>query len=1127
MTASSPQPMLLLEKFENFVKHQPNKVAFSFLDHEAEITTSFTYMELYSKSITLSKHLSTVLHLKVGDRAMLVFPPSLDFMVTFLACLMCGVIAVPVFPPDPFQAKRDISIFSSIMYSSGANVALTSSQYRRALSMADMKSNVLSTVSGSTSKDPQIQLLSAIKWESVDEIILTAGIVTLGGMRATNGSELAFLQYTSGSTSEPKGVMISHANLSHNLSLIITGLSAVEDTVVVSWLPQYHDMGLIGSYLGILYCGGSGYYISPMTFIKNPVCWIRAISKYQGTHMQAPNFAYSLTAKKFLMAQKKSSSVAANERIDLSSVRHMINAAEPVDRSSIDTFYAVFEPYGLKRGVVYPTYGLAEHTVYVCSNGSQWLTVHKQALEQDKVVIVDGSKETPSVTLAGCGRPIDSKGVTVKIVSVKESVELPEDAVGEIWIDSPSKARGYWSLPEKSVEDFEAKILNDSSGRVYLRTGDLGFLHNNELFICGRLKDLIIIRGKNFYPHDIEKSAENLSFPNNALEIRKGCSAAFGITVLGCEVVLYVAELSDQSMLALESVPLAQQQSLCEQFVAQLRAEIFQLHNVMLGFIGLLLPRKITKTSSGKIARQWVKKAYLEGSMQYMHAWSNMDNITLDDSNQSTQLSPENIAPDVKEADKIDPTGLPISFLIEDLKVIIAKCLEVSSDTVRTDVPISMLGIHSAQGILLQAYLDNRYSIALPDAMLFEIDATITSLAKSFSLGGQFWHRPVMINMLDVFNAEVQRNGADNRDFYIRALSTIVKNITGSRKKKSSNMKTVLSPQWFKEHQLKAHIDTLRFPDGCARVVLPITFSQQLVYFFYALVMYGVFFWVPILIGSLFYCLSLHVATMTTLGILAFVYLPNYEEWPPAFRTHRASGLLARYFSYRTIIEAPTSDYENLPSIYAFGPHGVFGLAPTFQAIMNGLVVGEEMHFLAAPAAFYVPFYNMLLAMMGFKSVDRSTFTKLLKSGRSVGVLPGGIAEMFAISKDEEVLMVQNRKGFIKIALQTGAQIVPCYCFGNTQTFSSGSTQWLASLSRILRMSFIVFWGRFGLPIPHRTPLLTVLGRPISCPKMDKSEPSAEMINEYHELYLRETRRIYDTYKNTYNWETKNLIFRR
>ncbi len=370
-------------------------------------------------------------------------------------------------------------------------------------------------------------------------------------------NDLAFLQYTSGSTSAPKGVMISHHNLADNLTKITNELKAVDDTVVVSWLPQYHDMGLIGSYLGVLYCGGSGYYLSPLTFLQRPAIWIEAISRFRGTHLQAPNFAFKLTSRKF-----DPSKYLDSNKLDLSSVRHIINAAEPVTEDSIESFFEKFVPFGLKKEVMFPTYGLAEHTVFVCSGGKQRLTVSKKYLEIDgEVIEVDETEMLNDGTskMIGCGYP-SKQGVDVKIVSTETFKALEEDKVGEIWVRSDSKAGGYYMKPEISKAEFAAEIDGNPEkedaeestefdvSKGYLRTGDLGFIHNDELFICGRLKDLIIIGGRNYYPQDIEATAEATSSV-----IRPGCSAAFTVNPInGSEeevgLVLEVRDVPDEEV---------------------------------------------------------------------------------------------------------------------------------------------------------------------------------------------------------------------------------------------------------------------------------------------------------------------------------------------------------------------------------------------------------------------------------------------------------------------------------------------------------------------------------------------------------------------------------------------------
>lgn len=380
-------------------------------------------------------------------------------------------------------------------------------------------------------KNKAVSWPESLNWISIDAIKGKSNKTSAVLPAEPIASDLAFLQFTSGSTSLPKGVMITHGNLGDNLFKITSELEADQKTIVVSWLPQYHDMGLIGSLLGILYCGGRGYYMSPLTYLQRPSMWIEAISKYRGTHIQAPNFAFKLTARKFNATNYANSETT----LDLSCVKHMINAAEPVTEESIDAFCDAFCPLGFNKNVIYPTYGLAEHTVFVCSGGKQRLTLSKQALEIDGVVKETSAAGNEEISrLIGCGYPA-KQNVDVKIVDIETFNALNEDKVGEIWIRSDSKAAGYYKKSFETKRDFCAMIGDNSvqSDSVnnsedvdtsvgYLRSGDLGFLHGGELFVCGRIKDLIIVGGRNYYPQDIEATAE----ASNAI-IRPGCSAAF------------------------------------------------------------------------------------------------------------------------------------------------------------------------------------------------------------------------------------------------------------------------------------------------------------------------------------------------------------------------------------------------------------------------------------------------------------------------------------------------------------------------------------------------------------------------------------------------------------------------
>jgi len=413
-------------------------------------------------------------------------------------------------------------------------------------------------------------------------------------------------------------------------------------------------MGLIGSYLGLLYCGGAGYYMSPLTFVQRPVMWVEVVSRFKATHLQAPNFAFKLTARKFdsrlyraTNGTLNNSSVDANGSsanggksvkqkpiLNLSSVKHIINAAEPVTEGGIRSFVDTFGPFGLPPDVIFPTYGLAEHTVFVCSGGIQRLTVDKRALEAEGMVVQcekdDGGADSGGgwSRLIGCGYP-EKQNVDVRIVEPESRREMGEDQVGEIWIRSPSKAAGYYNRPEDSRKEFCAQIAvegdaeeeNDDNGDFdvtegYLRSGDLGFLHQKELFVCGRIKDLIIVGGRNYYPQDVEATAESCA----SKMVRPGCSAAFTVDPMigggkdGEEVAM---------VLELKEVPAAKDvEPVCSKLVESLRSAIMKEHSLSLSHIVLLPPRTVKKTSSGKIARAWCRKAFLTNTFISVYSQS-------------------------------------------------------------------------------------------------------------------------------------------------------------------------------------------------------------------------------------------------------------------------------------------------------------------------------------------------------------------------------------------------------------------------------------------------------------------------------------------------------------------------
>lgn len=529
--------------------------------------------------------------------------------------------------------------------------------------------------------------------------------------------DLAFLQYTSGSTSQPKGVMITHGNLGHNLTIITKELVALEDAVCVSWLPQYHDMGLIGSYLGILYCGGSGYYMSPLSFLQRPMLWIEAVSKHRATHLQAPNFAFKLTSRKF------QASNYVNNPLNLSSVRHIINAAEPVDEESIESFEKSFGPSGLGN-VIFPTYGLAEHTVFVCSGGKQRISVLKEKLEVDGEVVLSDVKEANDGTLSrlvGCGFPA-RQGVDVRIVDRETCEALPFDRVGEIWVESPSKAAGYFRKGPETKEDFQARLNGaDSSDKTFLRTGDLGFIHNDEVFICGRLKDLIILAGRNYYPQDIEATAEATSDL-----LRPGCSAAFTIdpTHEGGEEVALVMELR-------EVPPANEAEVVCNKLADQIRVAINQEHSLGISQLVFLRTKTVPKTTSGKIARAWCRKGFLGGTLQVVFKKSFKDQTSNFEIEQPEHSAP-NRALSKEEIEALRASSKDEIF--DKLRTDVARMGQLPPDAIDKDTALITI-LDSLTISQFKGRLESGYGVQISDEYLFGESTTLIKLVEVVKLG--------------------------------------------------------------------------------------------------------------------------------------------------------------------------------------------------------------------------------------------------------------------------------------------------------------------------------------------------------------------------------------------------------
>jgi proline-specific peptidase len=509
-------------------------------DGEGEEAT-LSYRELDRRARAIGARLQAAG--AAGERALLLYPPGLDFIAAFFGCLYAGAVAVPAYPP---RAGRTQPRLRSIVGDARPRVVLTTAAV--AAKAEDLREQI-----------PELASAAWIATESLD-----GGLAEGWTPPRVEPETLAFLQYTSGSTAAPKGVMVTHGNLLHNERMIGAAFGMDEESVVVGWLPLYHDMGLIGNVLQPLHAGGRCVLMSPVSFLQRPMRWLEAISRYRGTVSGGPNFAYELCARK--------ASPEALAGLDLSSWRVAYNGAEPVRASTLERFAAVFAPSGFKKEAFYPCYGLAEATLFVTGG-------HGSRVERERV---------------SCGRVW--MGQRLVVADPETGAERGAGEEGEVWISGPSVARGYWENPEGTARDFNAFLATGEG--PFLRTGDLGFLAGGELYVTGRLKDLIILRGRNHYPQDVELTAERAH-----ADLHPGGGAAFSVEVGVEERLVIVHEVARHRKDGIEAIAEA------------VRGAVAAEHEVQVQEVVLIRQAGLPKTSSGKVQRRLCRELYLKGEL--------------------------------------------------------------------------------------------------------------------------------------------------------------------------------------------------------------------------------------------------------------------------------------------------------------------------------------------------------------------------------------------------------------------------------------------------------------------------------------------------------------------------------
>ena len=553
---------------------QPHRMAYTFLFGGKPENETLTYGQLDRQARNIAAHLQQIR--AQGERVLLLYPPGLPYVAAFFGCLYAGTIAVPTYPPDPYRLRQTLPRFQAILQDARPIAALTTA-------------TLLNDAQPLLDAHPALR---AIHWLATDT--LENDLAPRWQQPPADEDTLAFLQYTSGSTAAPKGVMVSHGNLLHNLADMQHVFQLSEQSTSLTWLPHIHDMGLIDGILQPLFSGCPGYLMSPLMFIQRPLRWLQAITEFRVDHSGGPNFGYELCVRKITPEQ-----VA---QLDLSCWLSAYNGAEPVRASTIEAFSARFAPAGFGANAFYPCYGLAEATLLVSGGTREQMPLFaafdNAALAQGRAVAADMGNDEAQ-TLVGCGWLVQ-EDTRIAIVDPQTRQRRPDGQIGEIWVSGPGITQGYWQRPQQSQEIFAATIAGTNEG-PFMRTGDLGFVHAGELFIAGRIKDLIILNGRNYYPQDIEETVEK-----SHTAIRPGCCAAFSVDRDGAERLIVIAEVQPHP----DATPLPQEIS------RAIQRTVVRQHDILPDDVVLLRARTIPKTSSGKIQRHACRHDYLANRLE-------------------------------------------------------------------------------------------------------------------------------------------------------------------------------------------------------------------------------------------------------------------------------------------------------------------------------------------------------------------------------------------------------------------------------------------------------------------------------------------------------------------------------
>ena len=653
-------------------KHPEQKVYIILKDGDSE-TMAITYKELLSEVKAIAVHL--LKYGQTGHRALLLYEHAQDFIPAFLGCLHSGIIAVPAYPPDPIRLNRSLPRLVSIYKDVQPQLVLTTT------------SN-LALVDGLISMYPEFKNTQWVSTNQVDKHLAQNWKYP----HITENS-LAYLQYTSGSTQKPRGVMISHQQLLENQRVGKLLNDFTSDSIFAGWLPLYHDLGLMAYVIGAIYNDCLSVLMSPIHFLKQPFRWMKAISDYKATHNAAPPFGYDLCVKH--------TPTEMLDQLDLSSWKVAGIGAETVSMKTIEQFSTYFKACGFNKKAFRPTYGMAETVLYISGGVSQGnaLTISRKALEKGRVVFTEkNSEDAYMITHSGHA----GSGFHVAIVNQDTFEVCSNGTIGEIWLKGPSVAKGYYENSLATKHIFNAYISDTHEG-PFLRTGDLGFIKDKMVYVTGRLKDIIIVHGRNFYPQDIESIAQTSS-----PVIRKGCCVAFSIHIAGRERVFLVLEVKKKFLDKLNP----------DKTIHDILRSVTEYYELELYAVILVHPNTIPKTSSGKPQRSLCKKEFIEIKLSIIHEWH--QNIS-----QAATIQPTPKALSLKESQK--------SFALKEtkqwLKTRIQQLVSTDIQFISDNDCFENFGVDSVGAVTLSGELEKWLGYDIHPFVLYQYK-TIDSLSN-------------------------------------------------------------------------------------------------------------------------------------------------------------------------------------------------------------------------------------------------------------------------------------------------------------------------------------------------------------------------------------------------------------